>query len=120
MLGENKAKIVNINPGMKKPVNRGIIRANDSGNGGGGNMDEFVKKHELKSTEEHLSHQAKINHSQTESNFKLIDEKFNHVDEKFNRVFDRLETLDTKINWVLGIFAAVVGALILKVIFRIG
>lgn len=105
----NEDKIIKFAPGQtsKFPTvvqSRDTIAETDY-SGGGNNMDDFVKKHELEAVKNEILTEIKLLSKDVQRNQELSNEKFS--------------ALNDKVNWILGILAAVVAAIILKYFFNI-
>lgn len=56
-----------------------IIDSNDNYDGGGGNMDSFVRKHELERVKSDLSHQIETNYIKTEASINDLKKDINNL-----------------------------------------
>lgn len=113
LLGE----LLKFKPGVTTGIasvteNSDTIKANNNHNGGGSDMDQYVKKHELEATKNEILTEIKLLAKDVQRNQELSNEKFSSMDQKFS-------TLNDKMNWILGILGAIIAAIILKYFFNI-
>lgn len=106
----NKDKIIEFVPGQttKSPTvahSRDIIVKTDD-SGGGNDMDNFVKKHELESVKNEIL-----------TEIKFIAKDIDKTSELSNQ---KMGSIESKQNWILGIIATIVGAVFIKIFFNIG
>lgn len=80
------------------------------GNGGGSDMDKYATKEELKTLEAKIDGQFNTLNAKLDGYFKNIDTQFKNTDNQFKQV-------NSKLNWLFGIIAAVIIAGITKFFF---
>lgn len=88
-----------------------IIKQRDNnGNGGGSDMDKYATKEELKTLETKIDGQFNTLDAKIDGYFKNIDTQFKNADNQFKQV-------NSKLNWLFGIIAAVIIAGLSKLFF---
>lgn len=78
--------------------------------GGGSDMDKYATKEELKTLETKIDGQFNTLNAKLDGYFKNIDTQFKNTDNQFKQV-------NSKLNWLFGIIAAVIIAGISKLFF---
>lgn len=84
--------------------------SSNHGNGGGSGMDKYATKEELKTLETKIDGQFNTLNAKLDGYFKNIDTQFKNTDNQFKQV-------NSKLNWLFGIIAAVIIAGITKFFF---
>ncbi|EGP4828629.1 hypothetical protein [Enterococcus lactis] len=104
---------------LEKPNFKNVVYLNNNQTPDGGNtiMEEYAKKYELEAVKNEILNEVKLISKDISNNTQSIEQKIESSEKLINQ---KMTSIENKIAWILGIVAAVVGAVFIKIFFNIG
>ena len=104
---------------LEKPNFKNVVYLNNNQTPDGGNtiMEEYAKKYELEAVKNEILNEVKLISKDISNNTQSIEQIIESSEKLINQ---KMTSIENKIAWILGIVAAVVGAVFIKIFFNIG